>query len=89
MTTARDPEITDELLSAYIDEDISDDDRRLIEQAAADDPDIAWRLATLRETVRLLHELPALALPRSFLLTPEQVGRLSIDPAVVVAGSTM
>ena len=81
MTTAPDPQVTDELLSAYIDEAVSEDERRLIESAVAHDPQIAWRLESLRATVRLLHELPALALPRSFVLAPEQV--IGTAPGVV------
>ncbi len=73
MMTAGNPEITDELLSAYIDDAVTEAERKLIETAVASDPNIAWRLASLQETVRLLRVLPSLAAPRSFLLTPEQV----------------
>lgn len=37
------------------------------------DPDIAWQVETLRQTVQLLHELPRVPLPRSFALTEAQV----------------
>lgn len=83
MTTAPYPQVTNELLSAYIDEAVSEEERRLIESAVAQDPDIAWRLESLRATVRLLHELPALSLPRSFLLTPEQVSQGVDIPAEI------
>ena len=83
MTTAPYPQVTNELLSAYIDEAVSEEERRLIESAVAQDPDIAWRLESLRATVRLLHELPALSLPRSFLLTPEQAGQGERAPLAV------
>ncbi|MFN8468126.1 MAG: hypothetical protein U0X20_21380 [Caldilineaceae bacterium] len=75
MTTAPYPQVTNELLSAYIDEAVTEEERRLIEQAVAEDADVAWRLESLRATVRLLRELPAMSLPRSFILTPEQVGQ--------------
>lgn len=74
MTTPHKPELTDELLSAYIDDAVTPDERQLVEQAAAADPEVAWRLESLQMTVQLLRELPALALPRSFVLAPEQVG---------------
>lgn len=73
MTTAPYPQVTNELLSAYIDEAVTEEERRMVEQAVAEDADIAWRLESLRATVRLLRELPALSLPRSFVLTPEQI----------------
>jgi len=82
MTTPREPEITDELLSAYIDDAVTPDERRHIEQAAAEDAEVAWRLQSLQMTVHLLHELPALALPRSFVLTPEQAGESIVGAAV-------
>ena len=78
MTTPLEPELTDELLSAYIDNAVTPEERHMVEQAAADDSDVAWRLQSLQMTVHLLHELPALALPRSFALTPEQIG----EPAI-------
>lgn len=65
--------ITDELLSAYIDDEVTEQERSLIETAIAQDEEIAWRLHSLRQTVSLLQELPELALPRSFALTLEQL----------------
>lgn len=65
--------IPDELLSAYIDGAVTAEERRRIEQAMAADPWVAWRVETLRETVRLLRELPPVPLPRSFTLREEQV----------------
>jgi hypothetical protein len=89
MTTAPFPQVTNELLSAYIDEAVGEEERRLIEQAMAEDPDVAWRLESLRATVRLLHELPALSLPRSFVLTPEQVGQTAAAPGAKAFGAAM
>lgn len=82
MTTSRFPEITDELLSAYIDNAVTDSERTLVERAAGEDAMIAWRLATLRETVQLLRALPLLQAPRSFVLTPELAGQKTPEPAV-------
>lgn len=83
MTTSRFPEITDELLSAYIDNAVSDAERLQVERAAQEDGAVAWRLATLRETVQLLRALPVLSAPRSFVLTPEQLGQTGGEPAVL------
>jgi hypothetical protein len=82
MTTSRFPEITDELLSAYIDNAVTTGERLLIEQAASEDATVAWRLATLQETVSLLRSLPVLNAPRAFALTPEMVGQRRVEPAV-------
>ncbi|HAJ36501.1 MAG TPA: hypothetical protein DCL15_12500 [Chloroflexi bacterium] len=90
MTTSRFPEITDELLSAYIDNAVTPGERALVEQAATEDATVAWRLATLRETVTLLRTLPMLSAPRTFVLTPEMVGQSRDEPvatASVVAHS--
>lgn len=59
-------QITDELLSAYIDGNVSESERSLIESATQHDREVAWRLETLRQTVQLLRALPQIALPRSF-----------------------
>ncbi len=77
MTTSRYPAITDELLSAYIDGAVTGTERIAIEQAVIDDPDVAWRLTTLQETVSLLRSLPVVQAPRSFVLTAQQVSRVS------------
>ena len=87
MTTAPYPQVTNELLSAYIDEAVTEEERRLIEQAVAEDVDVAWRLESLRATVRLLRELPALSLPRSFVLTPEQIGQAAPATEAVAAAA--
>ncbi len=65
--------ITDELLSAYIDNAVTAQERKLVEAASAADAEIAWRLDSLRQTVNLLHGLPEIPLPRSFVLQESQV----------------
>ena len=65
--------ITDELLSAYIDGDVTAAEQQQIEYAIARDPEIAWQVETLRQTVALLHALPAIPLSRSFVIQEEQV----------------
>ncbi|MEZ4863181.1 MAG: hypothetical protein R3C14_17815 [Caldilineaceae bacterium] len=68
MTAPRHFPITEELLSAYIDDAVTEEERTLIESAIAADPKVAWQVESLRQTVHLLQTLPALALPRSFTL---------------------
>lgn len=82
MTTSRYPEITDELLSAYIDGAVTGAERSAVERAVRDDPDVAWRLTTLQETVHLLRSLPAVQAPRSFVLTAEQLGKAMQEAAL-------
>lgn len=68
MSVSRYPQITEELLSAYLDNSVSEEDRRLIEHAISVEPQLAWQLESLRQTVQLLQSLPAVALPRAFTL---------------------
>ncbi|MCE7983587.1 MAG: hypothetical protein DYG89_20635 [Caldilinea sp. CFX5] len=68
MTVSRQPQITEELLSAYLDEQVTAEERALVEAAMATDPAIAWQVDSLRQTVHLLQTLPPLALPRSLSL---------------------
>ncbi|MEZ4709098.1 MAG: hypothetical protein R3A44_17965 [Caldilineaceae bacterium] len=73
MASSTNPHITDELLSAYIDNAVTEDERLQVEAAVAADPGVAWRLESLRHTVHLLNHLPELAVPRSFALTVEAI----------------
>lgn len=63
------PHISDELLSAFLDGEVSALERSQIEEALASDPDTAWRLDALRQTVTLVKALPRVSLPRSFTLS--------------------
>jgi len=63
----------DKLLSAYIDDELSPRERAQLEQQLETDPALRRRLETLEETVTLLHELPAVSIPRNFILTPKDV----------------
>ncbi|MBI1295237.1 hypothetical protein GC175_09810 [bacterium] len=65
--------ITDELLSAYIDGDVTEAEKRQVEYAIANDPDVAWQVETLRQTVDLLRDLPTVPFTRSFVIHEEQV----------------
>jgi anti-sigma factor RsiW len=68
MTVSRQPQINEELLSAYLDDAVTDEERALVEVAIATDPAIAWQVDSLRQTIHLLQELPPLALPRTFTI---------------------
>ena len=68
MTVSHRPPINEELLSAYLDNEVTDEERSLVETAIATDPAIAWQVESLRQTIHLLQELPALVLPRTFTL---------------------
>lgn len=68
MTGSRQPQINEELLSAYLDDEVTVEERALVEAAIAADPAIAWQVESLRQTVQLLQALPPLALPRAFTL---------------------
>lgn len=68
------PELTDELLSAYIDGQLSAQERARVDAVldrSAVDRD---NLEMMQQTVNLLHELPRVPLPRAFTLSEAQVG---------------
>lgn len=62
-----------ELLSAYIDDEVSVDERALVEEHLATCNSCVQDLATLRQTVTLLGELPRMAAPRPFTLRESDV----------------
>jgi hypothetical protein len=75
------PPIDDELLSAYLDGQVSPDERAIVEVAIAADPAVRARVTDLRATVALLRALPQPVPRRTFILTPEQAA--SIRPVRV------
>ncbi|MDQ6909001.1 MAG: hypothetical protein M3176_19450 [Chloroflexota bacterium] len=68
--------IDDELLSAYLDGQISPAERDTVDVAMTADPAVRARAADLRATVALLHGLPQPAPRRTFILTPEQAAAI-------------
>ncbi len=72
--------VTDELLSAYIDDEVTPEERAAVEQAIARDPELALRLRALRQTVALLSALPRAPLPRAFTLSEADVASLQKKP---------
>lgn len=62
-----------EQLSAYLDGELGEGERRRLEEHLAGCPACRARLRTLEETVRLLRALPTVPPPRSFKLTPTMI----------------
>jgi hypothetical protein len=67
--------IDEELLSAYLDGQVTPEDRRRIEAALAGDTVLAGSLAALRYTKTLLAEAPRIPAPRPFTLNEAMLGR--------------
>ena len=65
--------LPDELLSAYIDQQITEAERRRVETSLAVDPALQKRLNDLKRTVRLLRNTPVVAAPRAFTLSEAQL----------------
>ncbi len=61
-------------LSAYLDDQLVPAEKAALEARLAAEPELRTTLRELRLTVRALRALPPVALPRSFVLTPAQVG---------------
>lgn len=66
------PSIPDELLSAYIDRQVSDAEFRRVEMALAGDPALQERLEALQSVVHLLQNAPAVVVPRPMTLSEGQ-----------------
>ncbi|MBI9049408.1 MAG: hypothetical protein JEZ00_08310 [Anaerolineaceae bacterium] len=58
-----------EMLSAYLDAQLSDDERGKVESAIKNDPELQKQLERLDATRRLLRNAPWLKVPRNFTLT--------------------
>jgi anti-sigma factor RsiW len=65
--------IDDELLSAYIDGQVTAAERQRVEQALAADTHIRERYETLRMTVNLMQNTPPVRVPHAFVLSEAQV----------------
>lgn len=64
-----------ELLSAYLDNQLSAVERATIERRLRDEPLLQGELAELRALKTMLGDMPALVPPRSFTLDPATVGK--------------
>lgn len=76
-----------ELISAYLDGELSDSERLRFETRLQVDAELRGELAALRQTVELIKALPPLTAPRSFTLTEDML-RSSAPPRVLVFPST-
>ncbi|MDE0139961.1 MAG: hypothetical protein OXI80_06570 [Caldilineaceae bacterium] len=65
--------VDEDLVAAYVDGDVTTEERQRVEAAMAASEQVAWEVNTLRQTVQLLQEVPSVPLPRSFTLTEDQV----------------
>lgn len=65
--------ISDELLSAYSDAEVTSAEKQRVEQALRTQPELRQRLAELRVTVDLLVQMEPVAVPRTFVLSEAQV----------------
>ena len=63
----------DELLSAYLDGELNQRERTLLEARLKSEPELQARLEALRQTVSLVRALPQVQAPRNFILTPAMV----------------
>ena len=64
-----------EMLSAYLDGELSPKEQTRVEKHLAQCADCAQNLHTLRQTVALLGQLSPVAVPRSFAIRPAQVAQ--------------
>jgi negative regulator of sigma E activity len=63
----------DELLSAYLDGELTEAERERLEARLAQDPSLRAELQAMRSTVSLMRELPQVSAPRNFILTASMV----------------
>jgi hypothetical protein len=65
----------DELLSAYLDDQLSSRERERLEARLATDPALQAELEALRRTVSLVRALPSVPIPRNFILPQSMAER--------------
>jgi len=66
-------EVARDLLSPYLDGEVTDDEKNMVEQAIALYPDLNRELTSLQQTVAQLAALPRAAAPRPFTLSEADV----------------
>jgi hypothetical protein len=75
-----DEEQIDELLSAYLDGALELDERKMLEARLQEDQELLAHLGVLRETKKALAQLPQVAVPRNFILSPSMVAPAKPTP---------
>jgi hypothetical protein len=76
----------DELLSAYLDDQLDAEDRARLEAQLAADPALRAELEALRHTVALVRDLPKQPVPRNFLLPKTAVPKARPVPVTRRSG---
>ena len=71
--------VDEELVAAFVDGEVTTEECQRVEAAMAADEQVAWEVNTLRQTVELLQDLPAVPLPRSFVLKEDQVADVLLE----------
>ena len=79
---AKERQRRDELLSAYLDGQLSAGERARLDARLATDPSLRNELDALRRTVALVRDLPSLPLPRNFILPQTMAPRTRPVPPV-------
>jgi len=69
-----------DLLSAYIDGELTDAEQQTLEQRLSTDPLLQRELNSLRATVNLIQLVPEMTAPRNFTLTSEMVTPKNVVP---------
>jgi hypothetical protein len=77
----REREQRDELLSAYLDGELSAEEQARLGAQLAADPALQAELEALRRTVALVRELPPVRIPRNFVLPPTRAARPRSAPS--------
>ena len=77
---ARERERRDELLSAYLDDQLSAGERVRLEAQLATDPALRAELGALRHTVALVRDLPPVSIPRNFILPQKMETMVAARP---------
>lgn len=72
------PSVSDDQLSAYIDQQLSSVERQHVEAQLEADPVAAQDLRELRYAVQLVKEIPPVPVPRAFTLSEDMVARPDI-----------
>lgn len=65
-----------ERLSAYLDSELTDKEKRKLEARLSSEPELRDTLANLRRTSEALGQMPQVRAPRNYRLTPEMVGQV-------------
>lgn len=76
----KDQAARDELLSAYLDDQLDAEDRARLEGQLAADPALRSELEVLRRTVALVRDLPPQPIPRNFILPQTTASRMRRAP---------